>query len=213
MSTRLLIVRHGQTDWNISGRFQGQTDIPLNATGHKQAHSLARRLAAEPLAAIYASDLQRAWLTADTIHQALPRDGRCPLIAEPRLREMCFGEWEGLTYNEIQERCPGLLRRWESDLEHISPPAGETLLDMAARVQSAYQVILAAHPGRSVLLVAHGGPLQTLIAQALGMPPGRFWQIHLSNASLSELNVYSEGAIINQLNSTHHLENNQQGIL
>lgn len=206
MSTRLLIVRHGQTDWNIDGRFQGQTDIPLNATGHKQAHALARRLAAKPLEAIYASDLKRASLTASIIHQALSADGRSPLILEPRLREMCFGEWEGLTYREIQARQPRQLSRWESDLEQVAPPAGETLLEMAERVQAAFQSILAAHPGKSVLLVAHGGPLQMLIAQALGMPPGRFWQIHLSNASLSELNLYPEGAILNYLNSTSHLE-------
>lgn len=208
MSTRLLIVRHGQTDWNTNGRFQGQTDIPLNATGHQQAHSLARRLAAEPLAAIYASDLQRTWLTAKSIHQALPLNGCCPLISEPRLREMSFGEWEGLTYDEIQARQPQLLQRWETDLEHTCPPGGETLLELVGRVQAVYQTILITHPDTTVLLVAHGGPLQILITSLLEMPPGRFWQIHLSNASLSEVSVFPEGAILNLLNSTDHLEGN-----
>ena len=205
MSTRLLIVRHGQTDWNSSGRFQGQTDIPLNPAGLKQAQAIAERLAFETPAAIYASDLQRAWQTAEIIHSAMPPERRCPLIADSRLREMCFGKWEGLTYSEIQARQPRLLQRWESDLEHTAPPDGETLLGMAERVQAAYDSILATHPETSVVVVAHGGPLQMLIARALGMPAGRFWQVHLSNASLSLLNVYPEGAIVNLLNSADHL--------
>jgi broad specificity phosphatase PhoE len=128
------------------------------------------------------------------------------LVPEPRLREMCFGEWEGLTYAEIRARQPRQLQRWESDLEHAAPPGGETLLQMAERVQAAYQDIAAAHAGAGVVLVAHGGPLQMLIAQALGLPPGRFWQVHLSNASLTELNLYPEGAILNLLNCTDHLK-------
>ena len=205
MSTRLLIVRHGQTDWNSSGRFQGQTDIPLNPTGIGQAQAIAERLITETPAAIYASDLQRAWQTAQIIHTALLPEHRPPLISEPRLREMCFGKWEGLTYNEIQARQPRLLQRWESDLEHTAPPGGETLLEMAERVEALYGSILAAHPDETVLLVAHGGPLQLMITQALGMPRGRFWQVHLSNASLSELRSYLEGAILNLLNCTEHL--------
>lgn len=210
MSTRLLIVRHGQTDWNASGRFQGQTDIPLNPAGVQQSRALsralARQLALEKPAAIYASDLLRAWQTAEIIHQALPEDRRCPLIPEPRLREMRFGVWEGLTYAQIQASQPQLLERWERDLEHVAPPGGETLLALADRVQAAFQSIAQSHPDSVVLLVAHGGPLQMLIASALGLPPGRFWQIHLSNASISELGLYPDGAILNLLNCTDHLE-------
>lgn len=204
MSARLLIVRHGQTDWNTDRRFQGQTDIPLNPTGEEQARAIARRMASETPAAIYASDLKRAWQTAEIIHQELPSDGRM-LSAEPRLREMCFGEWEGLTYDQIQALQPQLLPRWESDLEQTAPPGGETLLELAERVQAVFQSIIAAHDDATVLLVAHGGPLQMLITQALGLPPGRFWQVHLANASLSELSVYPEGAILSLLNCTEHL--------
>jgi alpha-ribazole phosphatase len=206
MSTRLLIVRHGQTDWNFNGRFQGQIDVPLNPTGLEQARAIARRLSSETPAAIYASDLQRAWRTAEVIQQALPMDWRCQLIAEPRLREMCFGEWEGLTYDQIRSTQPQLLQRWESNLEHNAPPGGETLLALAARVQAAYESILQAHPDATVLLVAHGGPLRMLIASALGIPPKRYWQVKLTNAALSELHIYPEGAILNLLNCTDHLE-------
>jgi 2,3-bisphosphoglycerate-dependent phosphoglycerate mutase len=205
MSTRLLIVRHGQTDWNTDGRFQGQTDIPLNLTGIQQAQAVAGRLSTEQPAAIYASDLQRAWQTGEIIQAAFQPARRVELISEPSLREMCFGEWEGLTYSEIQARQPRLLERWESDLEHNTPPGGESLLDLRKRVQAVYKSILAEHPNMTVVVVAHGGPLQTLLATALGLPAGRFWQVHLSNASLSELSIYPEGAMLNQLNCTCHL--------
>ena len=206
MSTRLLIVRHGQTDWNIDRRFQGQTDIPLNSEGITQAQAIARHLTHEKLATIYSSNLQRAWQTAEIIQQALSRDRQPPLIAEPRLREMCFGEWEGLRYEEIQARQPQQLRRWETDLENTAPPGGETLLVVAERVQEAFKTLALAHPDGSVLLVGHGGSLQLLIAQALGISPRNFWQIHLSNASLSELQLYPDGAILMLLNCTNHLK-------
>ena len=98
----------------------------------------------------------------------------CVLIPEPRLRELCFGKWEGLTYSEIQARQPGLLQRWENDLEFASPPDGESLLQLTVRVEAMYHEILSAHPGGSVVLVAHGGPLKLLMARALGMPAARF---------------------------------------
>jgi broad specificity phosphatase PhoE len=119
---------------------------------------------------------------------------------------MAFGDWEGMTYAEIQAGYSGALQRWEADLENIAPPNGETLRQMAERVQAALSDLLQSHPGGAILLVGHGGPLQLLIALALGLPPARFWQIHLSNASLSELRIYPEGAILNLLNCTVHLE-------
>ena len=206
MSTRLLIIRHGQTDWNIDRRFQGQTDVPLNAVGIMQAQAISKRLVNEKPAAIYSSDLQRAWQTAEIIHQSLSRDNRCPMISEPRLREMCFGEWEGLRYEEIQARQPHQLQRWETDLENTAPPGGETLLNVAERVQETFNSLTEVHPDGTVLLVGHGGSLQLLVSRALGISPGRYWQVHLSNGSLSELRLYPEGAILMLLNSTDHLK-------
>lgn len=222
MRLRLLIVRHGQTDWNVAGRFQGQSDIPLNAVGLDQAAAAARRFArtasagarllpagsgSEPaIAAIYASDLRRAWQTAEIIHASISNHLAIPLIPEPRLREMSFGKWEGLTYAEIRDRFPADLSRWHADMQHAPPPEGEPFPAFAGRIEAAYAAILAAHPGQTALIVAHGGPLQTLIALALGLPAASFWQFHLSNASLSEIKVYPEGAILNLLNDCAHLE-------
>ncbi len=105
---QLILTRHGETDWNIAHRFQGQSDVPLNARGRQQAEQLAAHLIAEKFDAIYASDLSRAWDTA----KAIAAQHTCPLIAEPRFREGGFGEWEGCTFSELEERDPSLVKAW-----------------------------------------------------------------------------------------------------
>jgi alpha-ribazole phosphatase len=203
MKMRLLIARHGLTTWNTEGRFQGQTDVPLNHTGRRQADALAKRLAGEHIDVVYASDLSRAWETATTIvtHHT------CLLHAEPGLREMSFGDWEGLTYTEIQERDAQLLAHWEADELNVSAPAGETLQQIAQRVQTVLERLIVDHPDETVLLVAHGGALQVLLCLALGLSPQSYWQFHLDQASLSEVRIYPQGAILNLFNDTCHLEN------
>ena len=106
---QILLARHGETDWNRNGRVQGHTDIPLNATGIAQAQALAERLAGEPLAAVFASDLERARVTA----AAVAARHELPVSIDPDLREKNFGSWEGLTDGEIAERFPAAVRgRW-----------------------------------------------------------------------------------------------------
>jgi len=200
--TRLLLVRHGLTDWNAAQRFQGQCDIPLNQAGQRQAFALAARLAGESLQAIVTSDLQRAQATA----QAIVACQTCPVVIEGRLREIGFGDWEGLTYAEIAICDPSGLAAWEEDILENAPPGGETLNQLAGRVQAALDELLLAHEGKTLLLVAHGGPLQVLVCLVLGLPPEMYWHFHLSPGSLSEIAVYPQGAIVNLLNDTRHLE-------
>jgi alpha-ribazole phosphatase len=200
--TRLLLVRHGLTDWNAAQRFQGQCDIPLNQAGQRQASALAERLAGESFQAIVTSDLQRAQATT----QAIAACQTCPVVIEPRLREIGFGDWEGLTYAEIAICDPSGLVAWEGDILENAPPGGETLKQLAGRVQVALDELLLAHEGETLLLVAHGGPLQVLVCLALGLPPEMYWHFHLSPGSLSEIAVYPQGAIVNLLNDTCHLE-------
>jgi alpha-ribazole phosphatase len=193
---RLLLVRHGLTDWNAVQRFQGQCDIPLNVEGLRQAAALGERLAGEPLQAILASDLQRAQATAE----AIAAHHSCPLVVEGRLREISFGDWEGLTYTEISICDPTQLAAWEVNILENAPPGGETLNQLAGRVQAVLDELLLAHEGETLLLVAHGGPLQVLLCLALGLPPEKYWQFHLSPGSLSEIAVYPQGGIVNLLN-------------
>jgi alpha-ribazole phosphatase len=198
---RLLLIRHAVTAWTAPGRFQGQIDIPLSPYGRRQATALAQRLTAETLHMLYASDLQRTWETAWAI--AAPQ--ALYVHAEPRLREMAFGRWEGLTYAEIQQQDAQRLAAWERDKLHSAPPGGETLRQMSQRVRAACVDILVAGQDKTVGLVAHGGSLQLLLCLALGLPPQAYWQFAVSPASLSELCVYEQGAILTRLNDTHHL--------
>jgi alpha-ribazole phosphatase len=203
MNTRLLLARHGQTAWNAEGRFMGQLDVPLDETGRAQVQALARRLSLERPQMIYASDLQRAQDTALAIQSALGTDTEIRL--EPRLREMHFGDWQGQTYAEIKQRDPEALAAWESGRTDFAPPKGETLTQFAVRVRAAYTDICLAQPEQTVIVAAHGGSLQLLIVQSLGMPPATFWQLRLSNASLSELRAYESGTVLYLLNDTSHL--------
>jgi alpha-ribazole phosphatase len=195
----LLLIRHGQTNWNLEQRFQGQSDIPLNETGRKQAQALADRLSAEHFDAVYSSDLKRATETANIITQM---SGCKPDL---RLREVHFGDWEGLTYDEIKAKHPVTLAAWEADIFKNAPPNGETLEGLSVRVQSMLDELREKHDDQNILIVAHGGVLQTLICLALKLPPTMYWQFHLSTASLSEVAFYPAGAILNSLNDTSHL--------
>lgn len=204
---RLLLIRHAATAWTAQGRFQGQTDVPLSSHGRRQVAALAQRLVTETLHRLYASDLQRAWETAQAI--ATPHALR--VQAEPRLREMAFGHWEGLTYAEIQQRDAPALAAWERDQLHIAPPGGETLLQMAERVRAAYASIVAAGQDQTVGVIAHGGSLQLLLCLVLGLSPQSYWQFAIAPASRSELCVYEPGAILTRLNDTHHLDGVDDG--
>jgi broad specificity phosphatase PhoE len=150
--TELIIVRHGETDWNRDGRYQGHADPPLNEAGRKQALELARELAETPLDVAYTSDLKRAAETARII-----LDGRdVPLVPDRGLREIDVGSWSGLTRPEIEERFPG----WT---EHD----GESREDHLGRVLAAVEQIAARHDGQRVLLVSHGGSIRALRRHAL----------------------------------------------
>ncbi|MBC8507673.1 MAG: alpha-ribazole phosphatase [Anaerolineales bacterium] len=197
----LLLVRHGETEWNLSQRFQGHSDVPLTNIGQQQAASIARRLADEEIHAIYTSDLSRAWDTAMAISEFHEID----LQSELRLREGNFGQWEGMTYAEIEQSDPEAVKAWHEDLLNFSPPGGETPLQLSRRVTSFYDEIQTKHSDQTLLLVAHGGSLQILICLLLDIPIGKFWQFNLEHCSLSKISIYPEGAIINVLNDTGHL--------
>ena len=198
---RLLLVRHGETEWNAQGRYQGRSDVPLSEIGRQQALAARDRLAGEEIHAAYTSDLQRAWETAETI---LGPHG-LSLYAEPRLREIYFGEWEGLTYDEIVHRYPKALAAWEADPVNVPPPGGEALSQVVTRVQAALSEIAAAHQDQTVLLVAHGGALQVLICLVLGLLPVIPWRFRLGACSLSEVCLYPAGPVLTRLNESSSL--------
>jgi alpha-ribazole phosphatase len=200
---RLLLVQHAQTAWNVEHRYQGHTDIPLNERGRLQAARLGRRLTLESIDAAFASDLRRAWDTASAIAEA----GALPVQAEPRLRELSFGAWEGMTHAQIRAAEPAALAAWEADPETVSPPGGQTLTELAARLQSFLDQLQRddGETRRTVMLVSHRGSLRVLLCLALGLPPRALWRFRLDAASLTELEVYRQTSVLVSLNDTHHL--------
>ena len=199
---KLFLTRHGQTDWNIAGRYQGQSDTPLNETGLRQAEQIAKRLSSETIHTIYSSDLSRAANTAQTIADFHSLEVK----KDSRWRELSFGDWEGLTYQEMSARSPNLFEAWMKDPLTISTPNGETLAQLAERVKAAFDEIKEEHADQTVLVVAHSGSLQSLLAVALGVDLNRYWQFRISQASLSEMNVYEDSVVLNLLNDVSHFQ-------
>jgi alpha-ribazole phosphatase len=204
--TQLLLARHGETAWNAARRYQGQTDVPLNAVGRHQADALAQRLSGEEISAIYASDLQRAWETA----AAIAAFHNLSIQADPRLREIRFGDWEGLTSEEIKERDPESLTAWYDDPLQASPPGGETLNEVAQRAGAALAEITAHNPDKTVLIVAHGGILRVLLCLALEVSPTNYWRFRFGLGSLSEVSVEQTGTTLHSLNDTTHLRSSRK---
>jgi probable phosphoglycerate mutase len=164
--TRFCLVRHGQTDWNLQGRWQGHSDIPLNLTGRKQVRALALELAGEHFDAIYSSDLQRARETAFSV--ARPRG--LPVQLDTRLREINLGKWEG----QLAVDVPGLYpREWaerQIDPFHAQPPGGESVSDLARRSLPVFADLCARHPAGSLLVVSHGLLLAVFLCHFNGLP-------------------------------------------
>lgn len=181
--TRVLLVRHGETDWNAALRIQGHTDISLNARGRWQAARLAEALADEELHAVYSSDLRRAH---DTAHPAASAAGAAVRF-DSGLRERGFGVFEGLTFAEIEERWPDDARRWRRREPGYAPGGGESLTDFYARCVAAAAQLALRHRGQSILIVSHGGVLDCLYRAATGaaLDAARTWQ--LGNAAVNRL--------------------------
>lgn len=158
--TTILLARHGETDWNAAGRWQGWADRPLTERGVAQARALADELASLALVAVYASDLQRARATAEIVADRLG----LPVSIDPRLREVDVGSWSGLTTEEARERFPAAYARWRDGGEGWDD--GETYEHMGERVVAAIHDVAAAHDGDSVLVVCHGGAIRAVHAAA-----------------------------------------------
>jgi 2,3-bisphosphoglycerate-dependent phosphoglycerate mutase len=185
--TRILLIRHAQTDWNVQARLQGHTDIPLNGNGLEQAARLGKALHGERLDAVFSSPLQRAWQTASAVAAATG----APLVAEPDLRERGFGAFEGLDTAELEARFPAELLRWRAREPAFAAPGGETLQEFYDRCVAAATRCALAHAGGSIAIVAHGGVLDSLYRAATHLPleARRSWR--LGHAALNRL-LHSE---------------------
>jgi broad specificity phosphatase PhoE len=178
--TDFWLVRHGQTDWNRAGRWQGQAPSapPLNNTGRAQALAIRDQLQGLKFSAIYSSDLLRARQTAEPIAEYLG----LPITLEPRLREMNLGAWEGRLSEEIKAGFSDKLVERERDPLNMRAPQGESPKDVAERVIPALVEMAAKHPGQSVLIVAHGIPLALVACYAQGISEENVYENIPANA-------------------------------
>ena len=170
------LVRHGETQWNAEQRVQGQTDVPLNETGREQAALTGKRLARVRFRAIYSSDMSRARETAEIIAAAsasAPPD----VVLDARLREVAFGELEGMTWAEIEARGSGLhVRQDQRDLDY-RPEGGESYRELLGRLGDFAAALEERHPADDVLVVGHGAALRALVVRLLRLPDEAFWAI------------------------------------
>jgi 2,3-bisphosphoglycerate-dependent phosphoglycerate mutase len=202
-ATRIIAVRHGETAWNVDARIQGQLDIGLNDTGRWQARRVGEALAGETITAVYSSDLGRAHETA----QAVAEVAGIPVVADEGLRERSFGIFEGKTFDEIHETWPDHAHNWRKRIPEWQPPeGGESLLELRERVTRTMHELAARHPGEQIVVVAHGGVLDTLYRVATGQEVNspRTWE--LPNGAINRLLWTPEGFTLVGWSDTQHLD-------
>ncbi|BBY83178.1 bifunctional RNase H/acid phosphatase [Mycolicibacterium pulveris] len=200
--TRLLLLRHGQTDFSAQRRYSGRGNPALTDIGRRQAELAAQYLANKGgVDAVITSPLQRAYDTATAAAKALGLD----VAVDDDLIETDFGAWEGLTFAEASERDPEIHRRWLGDTS-VLPPGGESFDDVARRVHRAQDRLIADHGGQTILVVSHVTPIKTLLRTALDAGPGILYRLHLDLASLSSAEFYPDGrAAVRLVNQTAYL--------
>jgi broad specificity phosphatase PhoE len=224
---RVIIVRHGVTEWNQAGRYQGQHDVPLAPAGREQAFALRDRLAHEQVTAAFSSDLSRARETAEIALSG----HRVPVATTPQLRELAFGSWEGLRHDEIADRFPEQWAAWARNPGRIAPPdGGESLIQLRERLLAFYRANVADHRGnalpvyeptdwfsyrgageqsvrqQTLAVFSHGGATRVLLTALFEMPVERYWSFGVRPASITVLEVYPEGPIAEVIGDTSHLE-------
>jgi broad specificity phosphatase PhoE len=200
--TTTVLLRHGDTQLSPEHRFSGLRDLPLSTTGTQQAQAAACRLATgAAFDAVVCSPLQRAAATAAIAAGEL---GLTAVIDED-LRETDFGDWDGLTLAEIQQRWPAAAEAWRHDPEQ-APPGGESFAETARRVNRALDGLLRDHHGQSLLVVTHITPIKILLCRALSVPLGTLYRLYLGSACINEIQWHGCGfATVHRVNDTNHL--------
>ncbi|MBI2204537.1 MAG: histidine phosphatase family protein [Candidatus Rokubacteria bacterium] len=197
-ATTIYLLRHGEVVGAETRRLIGHLDVPLSERGERQCAAQARRLAREPIAAVFASDLVRARRSAQIVaapHGHVPTE----LVA---LREMSMGRWDGLTSSEIEARDPGMFEQWMTRLGEFPFPDGESLPDLLGRAWPAFETIVCEYPGRSVAVVAHGGTNRAILCRALGVPLARILAFGQDYGALNVLEFARGAFTLRRLNQS-----------
>lgn len=198
---RIIFVRHGETDANKQGRFQGASDSHLNEIGLSQAEALGRRFASEKVDAIYSSPQTRAIQTATPIAEALG----LPIKTLEGLRELDIGELDGLQANDLRERYSHILDQWRTNVGALTMPGGESIVRLQQRTWNAVLHIRDQHEGQTVAAVSHNFAIQSILLKALGMDLSNFQRIRQDLAAISEVEFRSGDPVLKSLNDRCHL--------
>lgn len=194
--TTFYLVRHGETTWNKTGRFQGKTDIHLSPKGKKQAEKLALWFKDKEIDAIYSSSLSRAVETAEPVSKIL----RLPILTSDELLELNFGQWEGKNFSEIESLWPGMMNRMMESPELISPPGGESYKDCENRVLQFLQSLSKEGEDQSFIIVSHGAAIRTMICGLLSLPLKCIWKLALDNTSITCVTCVKDFNVLRFLN-------------
>jgi broad specificity phosphatase PhoE len=200
--TRIILVRHGETEWNRVERFRGRADVPLNAAGLAQAEATGQRIAADAApAAVYSSPLARAVKTAEAIagHFALA------VQVHPDLADIDYGQWQGLTPDEARARWPEMINAWYSAPHTARIPGGETLDDLRARAMAAVNELAARHAGQTIVLVGHTVINRVSLLGVLGLGNDRFWRLRQDTCAINVFEAEGGDFTLATLNDTCHL--------
>lgn len=199
--TRIILVRHGETTWNVEGRYQGQEDTPLSQRGLQQGQLLAVGLRNIPIDVCISSPLQRSFQTC----QFCAELHKLPVIADDRLLEINHGSWEGVLAKDIAAQYPQEFAQWHSQPHLVQMPGGENLEDVRRRARAAFDDYAATYPGKTVLVAAHDAVNKAIICDLLGLGMEHFWQIKQDNTCINVLE-YNDGLWrVVLLNSTNHM--------
>lgn len=196
-ATRLHLLRHGQVEGFENKRYNGQSDVHLTDLGRQQSGAFAGRFQHQKLSAIYSSDLYRCRMAADQI--GLLQEAQPEYCEE--LRELHIGDWQGQTWQQLQRDYPELWQARLDDIVNVSPPAGESLLQMAQRVRPVIREIISAHTGGEIVIVAHGGVNRVILLDAIGAPLKRLFHIEQDFGCHNIIDFYPDGiAVVKKLN-------------
>jgi broad specificity phosphatase PhoE len=198
---RVILIRHGETTWNREEVFRGRADVALSERGHEQGRLVAEALREEQIEAVYSSPLSRALETARPLAEAC----KLKVVADDRLTDMSFGEWERRPRTEVEQADPARYQTWLTEPQAFRAPGGESLAEVLERAWPALGEIAARHREGCAAVVSHRVVCKLLLCAALGAGEAAFWRLRVDTASISMLNATGDHWVVTSINNTHHL--------
>jgi len=200
--TKVYLVRHGQTEWNKKLTFRGKIDIPLNEMGHREAEAISEALKDKNIEVIYTSPLRRSIETTEPIAKLFHLE----IVPIEGLIDISYGDWEGLTFNEVKKRYSDQYKKWEKRPDLVKFPNGETLNEVRDRSFRAFKNIVKENPGKSILIIPHRVINKVLICSILGLSNSHFWEIKQDTGCINLIEYSNERFTLSLMNDTCHLK-------